>query len=110
MKVSSDTFPPVFILKFDRASGETVSGTQRYILKVCLKLLKLIRAYGEAILGTQRYFPKAFLIKISSRLRRGGFGFWLRGGRSSLGRLTFIKGGLFPRGLVYIKNKDKTLL
>ena len=43
-----------------------------------------VRASGEAILGTQRYLPKAFLTKISSRLRRGDFGFWLRGGRSRL--------------------------
>ena len=38
-----------------------------------LFLLLFARASGEAILGTQRYFSKHFLIKIVSRLRRGGF-------------------------------------
>ena len=102
MKVAGDTFPIVFILDFARASGETVPGTQRYILNGFLikihshlrrgdfkyttilpkgfSYLILVCASGEAILGTQRYFPKAFLIKIASRLWRGDFGFWLRGG------------------------------
>ena len=85
MKVAGDTFPIVFILDFARASGETVSGTQRYILKDFLikiysrlrrgdfryttilpkgfSYLILVRASGEAILGTQRYFPKGFSYK-----------------------------------------------
>ena len=72
-------------------------GEFRYatILPKGCSYLILVRASGEAILGTQRYFPKAFLITISSRLRRGDFWFWLRGGRSSLWRLTFIKEGGF---------------
>ena len=94
-KVASGTFPFVFILQFDRASGETVSDTQRYILKDfhikiysrlrrgdfgyttilpngCSYLI-LVRASDETILSTQRYFPKVFHVgENDSRLRRGG--------------------------------------
>ena len=53
---------------FFRASGEAVSGTQRYFSK---HFLILFRASGEAILGTQRHFIKALYASTLSRYYKG---------------------------------------